>query len=92
MEENEVKFSLISAIPPIPMWKSRVQLGHPIENKSCLYMLVEFNKTFEATVDPKKILPGLNMTPEASNQDSKQCSTIVPKQKLSSFEKLDIYK
>ena len=55
-------------------------------------MLVEFNKRFEATLDPKKILRGLYMNPEASNQDSKQCSTIVQKQKVPSFKKLDMYK
>ena len=54
-------------------------------------MLLEFNKRFGATLDPKVFLLGLNMTTEASNQDSKQCNTIVPKQKLPSFEKQDIY-
>ena len=54
-------------------------------------MLVEFNKGFRANPDPTKILLGLNVTTEASNQDSKQCNTIVPKQKIPSFEKQDIY-
>ena len=67
--KSDLGFSLETHFPTThPHVKvERVQLGHPIENKSCLYMLVEFNKRFEATLDPKKILLGLNMTPEASN-------------------------
>ena len=54
-------------------------------------MLVELNKRFWATLDSKKSILGLNKTTEALTQDMKQCSTIVPKQKLQSFENLDIY-
>ena len=50
-------------------------------------MLVELNERFWVNLEPEKI----NMTTEASNQDMQQCSTIVPKQKLLSFENLDIY-
>ena len=54
-------------------------------------MLVEFNKRFEATLDPKNPT-GTQHDPRSIKLRFKQCSTIVPKQKLPSFEKLDIYK
>ena len=55
-------------------------------------MLVEFNEWFEGTLDKKKRSTGTQYDPRSIKLRFKQCSTIVPKQKLPSFEKLDIYK